>query len=482
MKLTLKNKKLLRSQAYIDGNWVHASNKKTFSVVNPFDQKSIAEVPDMGKKEAIDAIEAANFAFPVWSSLTSQDRGEKLIRVAELIKEQAEDLALLLTLEQGKPLHEAREEVLDMIPMIHWLVEEGHRIHGTTQPDPDSARYVMTIRQPIGVVTVITPWNFPFSGAIQKGFGVLAAGCTVVLKPSEETPLTTLAVAYLTQLAGIPSGVYNVITCKNPETIGEILTTHPLVSKITFTGSTEVGKKILQQAASTVKKVTVELGGNCPVIVFEDADLENAVNGVFDFKFYNAGQCCNTINRIIVHRSIYEIYIQRFLEKAKSLTVGSGLEKVNMGPLINEESFEKIEALLKDAKAKGAEILILQKKLKGLLCSPILVKNCHQRMRISQEEIFGPVAAFYSFETEDEAVALANDTRYGLAAYFYTENLSRAMRVSRELEAGAIGINTMSVYSTTLPFGGWKESGIGRELGFHCLDEYTEIKAISIGK
>lgn len=481
MKPTLKNKNLLRSQAFIDGKWVDAKPKKTFAILNPFDQKAIAQVPDMGKKDVVNAIESANFAFPAWSSLTPQEREKKLLRVAQLIEEEADDLALLLTLEQGKPLSEARDEILESIPILRWLVEEGFRIHGFTQMAPDSGRNALTIRQPIGVVGVITPWNFPFSGAIQKGFAVLAAGCTAVIKPSEETPLTTLALAYLCEKADLPPGIFNVITCQNPEAVGEVLTTHPLVAKITFTGSTEVGKKILAQASSTVKKVTLELGGNCPAIIFEDADLEKAVNEIFGFKFYNAGQCCNTINRILVQQSVYDTFIKLFLEKAKQLTVGSGLDEINMGPLINQESIKKIEGLLKDAKSKGAEVVVVNKKLKGLLCSPTVIKNCHSQMRIAEEEIFGPVAPFYSFETEDEAVAMANDTRYGLAAYFYTENLSRAMRVSQELEAGSIGINTVSVYSQTLPFGGWKESGLGRELGHNCLNDYTEIKSISIG-
>ena len=413
----------------------------------------------------------------------THERGQKIRRVADLIKEYAEDLAILLTLEQGKPLHEALEEIQDPIQYIHWFAEEAARIHGFTQEDPDSSRNVMTIRQPIGVVGVITPWNFPFSIAVQKGFAALAAGCTVVLKPAEDTPLTTLALAYLCQLADIPPGVFNVITCKNPQAVGEVLTSHPLISKVTFTGSTEVGKKILAQSALTVKKVTLELGGNCPLIVFEGADLDKALNGIIGFKFYNAGQCCNTINRILVHQSIYEKFIARFIAMSKTLTVGNGLEGVNIGPLINPESQAKIEELLQDAESKGAEVVVLKKKLKGLLCSPTIVKNCHTGMRIANEEIFGPIAAFYSFETEDEAVAMANDTRYGLAAYFYTEQLSRAMRVSRELEAGAIGINTTNIYTITLPFGGWKESGLGREGGIiDCLNDYTEVKAISIGK
>lgn len=483
MKLGLKNKKLLRSQAYIDGNWVDAIQKKTFAVDNPFDQKEIVQVPDMGKKEATQAIEAAYFSLPAWSALIPFERAKKLKRVAELIKANEKDLALILTMEQGKPLREALEEIGDTADIINWLAEEGTRIHGYTQSPPDNTRNVMTIRQPIGVVGAIIPWNFPFSICAQKGFAALAAGCTIVIKPAEDTPLTALAMAHLCQEAEIPAGVFNVITCKNPQAVGEVLCTHPLVSKITFTGSTEVGKKILSQTASTVKKVTLELGGNCPLIVFEDAKIEKALQGIFDFKFYNAGQCCNTINRILVHRSIYKNFVNRFVEMTKELTIGNGLEDVNLGPLINKESKKKIDELLQDAEEKGAEIIAPKKKPKGLLCSPTVVKNCSSSMRIFSEEIFGPVAPFYPFDTDDEAIAMANDTRYGLASYFYTESMSRAMRVSRALEAGTVGINTTNVYSITLPFGGWKESGLGREGGImDCLIDYCEVKALSFGK
>lgn len=483
MKPSLKNKNLIRSQAYVDGNWVNGVQGKTFAVENPFDQKEIALVPDMGKKDAVQAIEAAYFALPAWSALLPHERAQKLKKVADLIKVNAKDLALLLTLEQGKPLKEAASEIQDTADTINWLAEEAPRIHGFTQGDPDGERTAMTIRQPIGVVAAITPWNFPFYIAAQKGFAALAAGCTVVIKPAEDTPLTALALAYLCQEAEIPPGVFNVITSKNPQPVGEVLTTHPLISKVSFTGSTEVGKKILAQASSTVKKVTLELGGNCPVIVFEDADLNKALRGIFDLKFYNGGQCCNSINRIIVHQSIYQQFIDRFIVMTQELTVGNGLEGVSLGPLINRESKKKVEELLKDAEAKGAEVIAPKKKLKGLLCPPIVVKNCLSGMQLFSEEIFGPVAPFYSFESEDEAVAMANDTRYGLAAYFYTENLNRAMRVSRELEAGTVGINTTSVYSITLPFGGWKESGLGREGGIvECLNDYCEVKAISFGR
>lgn len=482
MKTTLKDRNLLRTQAYIDGRWVDAVKRKTFSVLNPFDEKEIAKVPDMGEAEAVEAIEAAYFALPVWRALTARERSLKLKGVAELIKKHANDLALLLTLEQGKPLSEAESEIQDTADAIIWSAEAATRIQGTTQSSPDGTCDVMTIRQPIGVVAIISPWNFPFFIPAMKGFAALAAGCTVVIKPAEDTPLTALALAYLSHEAGIPQGVFNVVTCKNPQKVGEVLTSHPLVAKVTFTGSTEVGKRLLAQAAPSIKKVTLELGGNCPLIVFEDADQEKALQGIFDLKFYNAGQCCNTINRILVHESIYESFIDRFIEMTKSFKCRNGLESPNIGPLINQESMKKIKELLADAAEHGAEVIGLKKKGKGLICPPVIVKNVHSGMRIFNEEIFGPVAVFASFSSDDEAIAVANDTRYGLAAYFYTENLNRSMQVAKELEAGTVGVNTTNVYSVTLPFGGWKESGLGREGGINdLLNDFCELKAISIG-
>lgn len=480
MKPPIKNRNLLRTQAYIDGNWVGGGKGKTFSILNPFDETEIVKVPDLGKAEAIQAVEAANWAFPEWSAMLPAERGRKLKRLAELIKQNEKDLAILLTLEQGKPLQEAQEEVFDTIEITFWFAEEATRVHGFTQCDPDDKRSVMTIRQPMGLVGVITPWNFPLMIAAQKCFAALAAGCTVILKPAEDTPLTSLALAYLSQEAQIPPGVFNVVTCKQPQEVAEVLTTHPFVSKMTFTGSTEVGKKILAMCAPTVKKVTLELGGNCPVIVFEDADIEKALEGIFNLKFYNCGQCCNTINRILVHHTISDKFIKKFISMTENLSVGSGLKEVNLGPLINRDAKKKVDDLVKDAFSHGAEVITAKKKPKGLLCPPIVIKNANTDMRIYSEEIFGPVAPFYTFDTEDEAIAIANDTRYGLAAYLYTENVSRALRVSKSLEAGSVGINTTSVFSITLPFGGWKESGIGRENGLDSLNDYCEIKSISI--
>ncbi len=483
MRSLIKNEQLIKTKAYIEGQWIDGPKKKTFSVYNPFDEKEIAKVANLGKKETIQAIEAAYWAFPAWSELLAKERMQKLSHLAELIRQNAQDLGTLLTLEQGKSLREATGEILITADAIQWAGEEGCRIHGITQCDPDERRSALTIRQPIGVVGVITPWNFPFAIPGQKSFAALAAGCTVVLKPAEDTPLCALALAYLSHEAGIPPGVFNVVTCKDPEEVGQVLSTHPLVSKVTFTGSTEVGKKILTQCASTIKKVTLELGGNCPIIIFEDADIEKALQGLIDLKFYNTGQCCNSINRVLVHRSIYDSFIEVFNRIANSLILGSGMESPNLAPLINRQAKQKIEELMQDATEKGAEIIRTKKKQKGLLCPAIIIKNAHSEMRIYNEEIFGPVVAFYPFDTEDEAIAIANDTEYGLASYFYTENLARAMRVAKALEAGSIGVNTTNIYSHMLPFGGWKQSGIGREGGImDSLNEYCEEKAISIGK
>lgn len=454
---------------------------KTFPVLNPFDGEIVAKVPDLGKAEAKKAIEAAARAFPVWSNMPATQRAKILVKLAQLIEEDVEALSHLLTLEQGKPLAESKDEVLDGAIALRWLADGGCRIYGYTYCDPDGSRSAVSVRQPIGVVAAITPWNFPFYIPV-KSLAALAAGCTLVLKPAEDTPLSALALAKLADVAGVPAGVFNVVTCKNPKEVGEVLATHPKVRKITFTGSTEVGKQLLKMSSSTVKKVTLELGGNCPVIVFDDANLEKAVDESLGFKFYNAGQCCNGINRFLVHVSVYDEFVKKCAQKAKKITCGSGLGGANLGPLINQSAKDKVDALVKDAVDKGAE-LVLTSAERGLLCAPIILKNASRKMRISQEEIFGPVIAIYPFKTEKEAIEMANDTNYGLAAYFYSESLSRVMRVSKALEAGGIGVNTTSIYSLFLPFGGFKESGIGRENGvIEGLNDYCELKAISYGR
>lgn len=475
-----KKTNLLKTKAYIDGKWV-AGRGKTFPVFNPYDGKQIARVPDLGKEEAKKAINAAYKAFPMWSNMPAMERAKKLVRLSDLIEENADGLASLLTMEQGKPLKEAKGEVLLGVHALKWLAEEGCRIHGYTYCDPDDGRSAISIRQPIGVVAAITPWNFPFYIAI-KGLAALAAGCTLVLKPPEDTPLTTLSLVYLATLAEIPAGVFNVVTCKNGKNVGEVLATHPLVRKISFTGSTEVGKLLMKLGSSTMKKATMELGGNCPLIVFDDADLDRAVEGAFSLKFLNAGQCCHGLNRFLVQASVYDAFVKKCAQKAKKMSCGSGFKSVDLGPLINAAAKEKVNHLVKDAVHKGAEV-VLQSTGKGLVCSPIILKDVSSKMRLWHEEIFGPVIAIRRFKTEKEAIEMANTTRYGLAAYFYTEDYYRAMRVSRALEAGIVGVNTTNAYSITTPFGGFKESGIGREGGIvESLNDYCELKAISFAK
>jgi len=462
---------LKKSNAFIDGKWV--TGKKTFPVLNPLDGKQIAKVADLGKGEARKAIDAAYKAFPTWSNLPAVQRAKFLNKIADLIQENGEELAHLLTLEQGKPLSESKDEVLEGADALRWLAAEGCRIHGYTYSDNDAGRSSISIRQPIGVVAAITPWNFPFYIPI-KSLAALAAGCTLVLKPAEDTPLSALALAHLVSKAGVPAGVFNVITCKNPKEVGAVLATDPKVRKISFTGSSEVGKELLRLSSGTVKKVTMELGGNCPLIVFDDADLDKAVTEGLGLKFFNAGQCCNGINRFLVHASVYDEFVKRCLQKAKKMNC--------LGPLINQSAKEKVQNLVQDALDKGAE-LVLDSKEKGLVFSPIILKNVTRKMRIAQEEIFGPVIAIYSFKTEKEAIEMANDTRHGLAAYFYSENAARVMRVAKALEAGSVGANTTNIYSLYHPFGGFKESGIGRENGIiEGLNEYCELKAICYGK
>ena len=479
MKTKIKNKSLLCTQAYIGGKWV-GSKGKTFPVLDPFTENEVAQVADLGREAANKAVESAHVAFAKWSGMTAFERKKLLHHVADLVEKNQEDLALILTMEQGKPLHEAKEEVSDTIDIIRWFAEEGCRVHGFTQVAPDPSRHVMTLRQPLGVVGAITPWNFPLVIAAQKAMAALAAGCTMVLKPAEDTPLTALALAKLCEEAGLPAGVFNVVTCMKPEEVGDVLTTHPLIGKFSFTGSTEVGKKLFAKCASTVKKVTLELGGNCPLIVFEDANLQKAIDGAMGLKFYNAGQCCNSINRFLVQQSIFDEFINRFLKKAKTLTIGSGLLSKNLGPLINRQAKAKVERLMSDAAKNGAEVLLEPTKTKNLLCMPAILAAVPKKAKVWQEEIFGPVAVFYPFKTEAEAISLANDTRYGLAAYLYTESLDRSNRVARALQAGSVGINTTSVWSFALPFGGWKESGVGRENGIvESLNEFCELKSIS---
>ena len=477
----LKDKSLLKTDSYINGKWVKGSS--TFPVYNPCSKEKIADVAEIGVKETQLAIDAASRAFESWKKVSAKERGDLLIRWNTLMNENWDDLATILTQEVGKPYEQATHELMGNNGFFNWYSAEGKRIHGYTALCPDPNRRFMTIKQPVGVVAVVTPWNFPSVLPIQKCAPALAAGCTVVLKPAEDTPLSALALAELADRAGFPPGVFNVLTCKNPSEVGRELTQNPLIRKFTFTGSTEVGKKLISSSSDTVKNVTMELGGNCPAVIFEDADIDKAVTGTFWFKFYNAGQCCNNINRIFVHSTIYDQFTEKFQKMMEEhLRLGNGMdENTSVGPLINEQGISKCEDLVNNAIEKGAKVLKGGKRSKigDLFYEPTLLINMQTKMQMYKEEVFGPVAPIYKFSTEEEVIKMANDTNYGLAAYLFTENIGRAYRVAESFEAGSVGINTTDVVSELLPFGGWKESGLGRENGLiGSLDSYCEVKSI----
>lgn len=479
----LKDQSLLHRNSYINGQWVKGNT--IFPVINPYDGKKIVDVSGVGKKETKETIEWAQKAFDLWKNMRPKERGSFLQRWGDLMNAHRDDLATLLTYESGKPYEQSMHEMMGNDGFFNWYAHETQRLHGFTPISPDPNRRFMTIKQPVGVVGVITPWNFPSVIPIQKCLPALAAGCTVVLKPAEDTPLSVLALAELADRAAIPHGVFNVITCYDPSEVGEELTHNSLVRKITFTGSTEIGKKILGMSGSTVKSVTMELGGNCPAIIFDDADIDKAVQSTFWFKFYNAGQCCNNINRFFIHTRVYDQFINKFHQMMKKhLFLGNGMNsKTSMGPLINEQGIRKCEELVNDALGQGAVALAGGRgsTVGPLFYEPTLLTNMDRKMRIYREEVFGPIAPIYSFSTEEEVITMANDTNYGLAAYVFSEHIGRVYRVAESLEAGSVGINTTDVTSELLPFGGWKESGIGRENALiGSMDGYCENKSIII--
>lgn len=473
---------LLKTRAYINGAWMAAKNKKTFAVFNPATQEKIADVADCNASDAKAAIDAAAKAFPAWKAMLAHDRAKILKTWARLIAEHADDLAMLLTTEQGKPLAEAKGEVNAGAAMIEWAAEEARRIYGDTIPAFKNGARVITTREPIGVVAAITPWNFPHSMITRKVGPALAAGNTVVLKPAEATPLSALALAALAHHAGLPKGVLNIVPTSQAKVVGQTLTGDDRVGKLSFTGSTEVGRLLMAQCAPTLKKISLELGGNAPFIVFDDADLDKAVQGAITSKFRNAGQTCICANRIFVQRGIYPEFLKSFQKEMEKLKLGAGQEKgVQVGPLIGQDAVDKVQALLKDARAKGGKILTGGGKPEGLFLKPTLVAPANTRMTLTRKEIFGPVAAVYPFRTEAEVIRLANATEYGLAAYFYTRDLGRAFRVAEALEYGMVGVNEPVVSSETIPFGGVKHSGFGREGGPHSLDDYTNLKYTLVG-
>jgi len=479
----LKNRKLFREQCYVNGKWIGSKIKKTITVKNPYDGKVIGYVPSVGLKETRAAIEAANSAWMGWRSKTAKERGEIMWKWAELIRANLEDLATLMTLEQGKPITESRTEVDYGTSFIEWYAEEGRRVYGDVIPSNKPNQHLVVIKQSVGVTAAITPWNFPIAMITRKVSPALAAGCPVVIKPASATPFCALALAALADEAGFPAGVFNVIT-GDAELIGKELSTNPLVRKLSFTGSTAVGKKLMAQCAGTIKKISLELGGNAPFIVFDDANLDAAVEGAIASKFRNTGQTCVCANRILVQESVYEAFSQKLLAAVKKLKIGNGLdEKVQIGPLINDRAIEKIEKHIADAMSKGAKIILGGKpsKLGGLFFEPTVLTNVTSKMLVAREETFGPVAPLFSFKKEEDAIRMANNTEFGLASYFYSNNIHRVWRVAEALEYGMVGINTGIVSTEVAPFGGVKESGIGREGSKYGIDEYIEIKYLCMG-
>ncbi len=472
---------LLKTQAYIDGAWVGAP---VMPVIDKATGEEIARVPALGADETKAAIEAAHHAFKPWSQRLAKERSQILRRWYELIVAHADELALLLTKEQGKPLAEARGEILYGAAFVELFAEEAKRVYGETIPTHKAGARVIVVKQPVGVVAAITPWNFPNAMITRKVAPALAAGCTVVVKPAEDTPLSALALAELAERAGFPKGVLNVVTAKDPIPVGAEMTSNPLVRMITFTGSTEVGKILMEQAARTVKRVGMELGGNAPFIVFDDADLDRAVAGAVASKFRNAGQTCVCANRILVQAGVYDAFAEKLTEAVAELKVGPGTETgVTVGPLINAAAVEKVEVHVADALKKGARVAIGGKRdaRGGTFFEPTILTGVTPKMRVAREETFGPVAPLFKFATEEEAVHMANDTPFGLAAYFFTRDMGRCWRVAEALEYGIVGINEGLTSTEIAPFGGFKESGIGREGSHHGIDEFVEIKYMLMG-
>ena len=480
----LKNLNLLKTHGYINGQWVGDNVKSRFDVTNAYTNEVISTLPDMGKKETDEAILAANAAWPQWRSRTAKERAAILKKWFDLIMSNQEDLAMLMTAEQGKPLAEARGEVGYGASFIEWFAEEGKRTYGDVIPTPANDRRILVIKQPIGVVASITPWNFPIAMITRKCAPALAAGCPVVIKPAAETPLSALAIAELADQAGIPKGIINVIVGTNSSEIGLALTDSKIVRKLSFTGSTAVGKILTRNCADTMKKVSMELGGNAPFIVFDDADLDAAVAGAMISKFRNTGQTCVCTNRFLVQEGIYEEFVKRLADAVKTLNVGNGMDEgVNQGPLISLKALDKVKDHLSDAVDRGALIVAGGKPHQngGTMFEPTVVSNVDSSMKIASEETFGPLAPIFKFSTEQEAIDMANDTEFGLASYFFTNDINRIWRVSEALEYGMVGVNEGVISNEVAPFGGIKESGLGREGSHYGIDDFLELKYICMG-
>jgi succinate-semialdehyde dehydrogenase/glutarate-semialdehyde dehydrogenase len=482
--MRLKDAQLVREAAYIDGAWCAADSGATFEVTNPATGAVLARLPDMVEGETRRAIEAAAAAWPAWAARTAKERAAILRKWFELIMANQEDLAIIMTSEQGKPLAEARGEVAYGASFIEWFAEEGKRIYGDVIPHTQPGRRIVVLKQPIGVVAAITPWNFPNAMITRKCGPALAAGCPIVIKPPAETPLSALALAVLAERAGVPKGIFNIVTTAHSARVGQEMTANTLVRKFSFTGSTEIGKLLMRQCASTVKKVSLELGGNAPFIVFDDADLDAAVAGAMLSKFRNMGQTCVCANRIFVQENVYDAFAAKLAAAAAAMKVGDGLaDGVTQGPLINMEAVEKVERLVGDAVAKGATLMTGGKRhaLGHTFFEPTVLSGVTAQMPIAQEEIFGPVATLFRFSTEADAIRLANDTEYGLAAYFYARDIGRVWRVAEALEYGIVGINEGIISTEVAPFGGMKESGIGREGSKYGIEDFLEVKYLAMG-
>ncbi|MBN9562348.1 MAG: NADP-dependent succinate-semialdehyde dehydrogenase [Alphaproteobacteria bacterium] len=481
--LPLKDPSLFRQANYIDGKWVQADSGKTIQVPNPATGEAIGEVPALGAAETRRAIEAANRALPAWRAMLAKERSAILRKLNDLMLANTDDLAAIMTAEQGKPLAESRGEIAYAASFIEWFAEEGKRIYGDTIPQNAKGRRIVVMKEPIGVFAAITPWNFPSAMITRKAGPGWAAGCTGVIRPASQTPFSALALAVLAERAGMPAGVCNVITGPSGET-GRELTSNPLVRKLSFTGSTEVGAKLLAQCAPTIKKTSMELGGNAPFIVFDDADLDAAVAGAMASKYRNTGQTCVCANRILVQDGVFEAFSEKLRAAVEAMKVGNGFDDgVSQGPLINADAVKKVEAHIADAVAKGAKIVTGGKRhaLGGNFFQPTILADVSEKSDIWHEETFGPVAPLFRFKTEEEAIRMANDTQFGLASYFYSRDIGRIIRVAEALEYGIVGANEGIISTEVAPFGGMKQSGLGREGSKYGIEDYLEIKYLTLG-
>lgn len=478
--LQLNDPSLFRQQAFLSGQWCDADNGETIAVTNPATGETVGTIANMGGAEARRAIEAANAAWPAWRKKTAKERGAVMRKWSELIVANADDLAMIMTVEQGKPLAEAKTEVLSSAAFIEWFAEEAKRVYGETIPAPLADRRIVVIKEPIGVCAAITPWNFPSAMIARKVGPALAVGCPMVVRPADLTPFSALALAVLAERAGVPAGILSVITGAS-RPIGAELTSNPLVRKLSFTGSTEVGRLLMQQCAPTVKKLSLELGGNAPFIVFDDADLDAAVTGAIASKYRNAGQTCVCANRFFVQDGIYDAFAEKFAAATANLKIGDGREAgVTQGPMIDSKAVNKAQEFIADAVEKGAKVVAGGKRhaLGQNFFEPTVLTNVSPEMRVAREEIFGPIAPLFRFKTEAEVIAMANDTEFGLAGYFYSRDIGRVWRVAEGLECGMVGVNTGLVATEVAPFGGVKQSGLGREGSLYGVDEYVVIKYI----